>query len=83
MGPSRKRARTKPPSVAEESNPPPIVADPTTTTKQTTPVAYTPRDVVDKEEDVPTSLKSAKPDSTLSRQVRYPLESSIYLKAGY
>jgi hypothetical protein len=70
MGPSRKRARTKPPSEEEAADPPSIVAD-STTTKPSIPEADKHSDVVNKEEDAPTPLKAVKAESSSSKQVRF------------
>jgi hypothetical protein len=67
MGPSRKRARTKPPSVEESAGA--VVAADSTTTKPSTPGAEKHSDVVNKEEDAPTPLKAVKPESSSSKQV--------------
>jgi hypothetical protein len=67
MGPSRKKARTKPPSVEE----PATANRPAAASTSSKPLveADNHNDVVDKEEDLPTPLKAVKPDSSSSKKV--------------
>jgi hypothetical protein len=82
MGPSRKRARTKPPIVDESpaaipSHPPSGVAE-ESTIKTSTSEADKHSDVVNKEEDAPTPLMAVKPEPNSSKQVRL---SPVYLQS--
>jgi hypothetical protein len=67
MGPSRKKARTKPPSVEEPAAANPPAADSTSSKPSTE--ADNHNDVVDKEGDLSTPLKAVKPELGSSKKV--------------
>ena len=67
MGPSRKKARTKPPSVEEPAAVNPPAADSISSKPSTEADNHS--DVIDKEEDLSTPLKAVKPESSSSKKV--------------